>query len=416
LEEIMLGKTTAVLALAASCLALSVPPSLAGSKSRPAAFAGLGWYDTDASAAHSRANPAEKVLTASAVKNVKYLRSVVAPPTLPRNICGTQTVVAPLPYGGSLYAITDGTLSKYNPATGELIWRRIPSQVNTYNTLAISGNLVIMGGSNCESASEPAGVVYAYNATTGALIFGPDYGAQQDDMVKVGPYVVTAGDDAAGYAFSVLNVSNGKQVWTKYECDSAGVNPPALVVGLQVMTYGCDGQGNETIEAHNLATGALTWSLSGNWVLQRGDLSGSTGQYLYVTDPSGTVEALNPHTAQVQYSLNGATNVLAVDTSRVYAACGGTRVCAYNLSTGALEWRSGFLNTNTPPTLAAEADGVLYVDEGSALNAMTGKVISTLWGSPGEVNPTATALAVGDGRIAVVTDPRVIDLYGQPGY
>lgn len=414
----MLGKTVAVLALAASCLAVGVPPSLAGSKSKTAAFTGVGWYDTDSNAAHSRANPAEKVLTPAAVAKVKYLRSVVAPPASPRNFCGPQSVAAPLPYGGSLYAITDGTLSKYNPTTGKLIWRRTLVQTSTtiYNSLAISGNLVIVGGIGCESASEPGGIVDAYNATTGALVWKAFPGTL-NDMVKVGAYVITAGSDAAGYGVSVLNVSNGKPAWSSFDCGNGADPTRALVVGLLVMSYGC-GQNGERIEANNLATGAVAWSLTGNWTLQRGDQSGSSGQHLYVTDPSGAVEALNPHTGHVQYSLNGAATVLAVDSSRAYATCGSgdLHVCAYNISTGAREWQSPDLETNTPLALAAEADGVLYVETGAALNAATGKGITTVWGSTFGVTPPATALAVGDGRIAVVVDPRVIDLYGLPGY
>lgn len=154
----------------------------------------------------------------------------------------------------------------------------------------------------------------------------------------------------------------------------------------------------------------MAWSRTGYWTLQRGDLSGSAGKHLYVTNPSGTVEALNPRTGQLQYSLSEAVNVLAVDASRVYASCGsqGQYACAYNIGTGVLEWQ----NTHPySPKLAAEAGGVLYLDSGAALNAATGKVIKTL---PLD-SPPATALAVGDGRIAAVTTPRVIDLYGLPG-
>jgi hypothetical protein len=207
----MIGKTVALLALAASCLVIGVPPGLAASKNGTAATTQAGWYDTDANAAHSRANPAEKVLSAAAVTKVKYLRSVVSPPTSPRAPCGPQNIEAPLPYGGSLYAITDGKLSKYNPATGKLIWRRTPNQTYVYSSLAVTGNLVLLGGSYCESASEPGGIVYAYNATTGALLwrFGPFGGGPLSDVVKAGPYVITAGTDAAGHEVSVLNVSDG---------------------------------------------------------------------------------------------------------------------------------------------------------------------------------------------------------------
>ena len=49
-----------------------------------------------------------------------------------------------------------------------------------------------------------------------------------------------------------------------------------------------------------------------------------------------------------------------------------------------------------------------------ALNAGTGQYITTIWQSPG--NSPATALAVGDGRVAVVSEPRILDLYGLRGY
>lgn len=186
------------------------------------------------------------MLTPAAVAKVKYLRSVTAPPTRPQAPCGPQGIAAPLPYGGYLYAITNGRLSKYNPATGKLIWRRIPPDQETiYNSLSISGNLVIVGGTGCISASEPGGDVYAYNATSGVLVWSA-FPETINDMVKVGSYVITAGSDAAGYEVSVLNVSNGKQVWYAYGCYGG---PPALVVGLLVMRYGCDSQGNPTIEA-----------------------------------------------------------------------------------------------------------------------------------------------------------------------
>ena len=415
----MLGKTVAVLALAASCLVMGVPPSLAGSKSTIAAATKAGWSETDSNGAHSRANPAEKVLTPVAVKRVTYLRSVTAPPTPPPAPCSSGYVAAPLPYGGFLYAITSGKLSKYNPATGRLIWRAKLNQETKYNTLAVSGNIVFVGGLDCISESTPTGIVYAINASTGARVWvslplgdeGP-----LNDMVTVRSYVITGGTNAAGYEFAVLNQSNGKQVWAGG--DPCGNNPtsPALVVHLLVMSYGCDSHGNETIQARNLATGAVAWSRTGNWTLQRGD-SGTTGKHLYATDPAGTVEDLNPLTGQVQHSLSRADQVLAVDTSRVYASCGsgGKYVCAYNLSTGALEWQDTHLAFDFP-TLAAEADGVLYLNIGIAVNAATGKAITTIWGSITLGSQPATALAVGDGRIAVVTDPRIIDLYGLAGH
>jgi hypothetical protein len=405
----MFGKTAAVLVLAASCAMIGIAPSLAASQ--------LGWYDTDSNAAHSRANLTEKVLTRSAVTKVKYRRSMTAPPPRSAGACGPESpyVAAPLPFGGRLYAVTSGKLSKYNPATGSLIWRSNLNRYQIYNSLAITSNLVIAGGIGCLSGgSEPGGIVEAFNASTGAHVWtAGNSGGTITDTVKAGSYIVTAGEDAAGYEATVLNLSNGTPVWNSTGCQGQ-YPPPALVVGLLVMTYGCDSQGSATIEARKLATGALVWSLPSGWNLQRGDFPGSAGTHLYATDPSGTVEDLNPQTGQEEYSLSQAVSTLAVDASRIYATCGseGSYVCAYNISTGALEWQNTQLAPiYYSPTLAAEADGVLYLDTGIALNTATGQVIKKLW-SP---SPAANALAVGDGRIAVVSDPRVLDLYGLPG-
>ncbi len=270
---------------------------------------------------------------------------------------------------------------------------------------------MIVGASDCTTESEPGGTVFAFNATTGTLTwktFLPG-GGPLHEAVIAGSYIITGGDDAAGSEVAVLSLSNGNAVWHQFGCGG----PPAVVVGLMVMSNGCDTQSNASLDANSLATGALLWSLSGNWTIWRGDLSGSAGKHLYATDPTNTVVGLNPQTGQEQYSLSQAVTVLAVDSSRVYATCGaqGQDLCGYNISNGTLEWQDTQLLST--PTLTAEADGVLYLDYGAALNTATGKRITRIWASP---SPGTTALAVGDGRIAVVSDPRVLDLFGLPGY
>lgn len=414
----MLGKTVAVLTLAASCVGIGVPASLARSHSSPAATtAPAGWYDTDSNAAHSRANLAEKVLTPSAVTRVKHLRSVVSPAAPPHSPCGTTGIAAPLPYGGKLYAIANASVRKYNPATGTLIWRHNLNSNFIYDSLAVSGNFVIVAATDCLSESEPNGIVYELNASTGAVVWksAPAGNGPADAMTKAGSYVITGGLDAVGVGVSVLNLGDGTLAWSSFCPDPSSPDPTALVVDTLVLSYGCDSEGNNpTLDARNLATGVLAWSLPGFWTAQRGDLSGSPGKHLYVTNPSGTVEDLDPSTGQVEYPLSQAVNVLAVDASRVYTTCGsqGQYVCAYNVSTGTLEWED--TQFTSAPALAAEADGVLYLDFGVALNAATGQVIKKF--ATG-YTPAATALAVGDGRI-VASQPnsRVLDLFGLPGY
>jgi hypothetical protein len=57
---------------------------------------------------------------------------------------------------------------------------------------------------------------------------------------------------------------------------------------------------------------------------------------------------------------------------------------------------------------------VPYLDQELALNTGTGTSMATLWA----VASQASALAVENGRIAIVTDAtgQVLSLYGLPGY
>src|SRR5215469_11549190 len=140
----MLTKSFGALALIAACMVTGVPLGPASSQSSTGSTGSFpGWYDTNATAAQSRANLIEHVLSPSAVPKAGYLRSVVAPVVSPGAPCRYENIAAPLLAGGNLYAITSGKLSKYNPATGQLIWRRAPHTNFTFVSLAISGNLVI---------------------------------------------------------------------------------------------------------------------------------------------------------------------------------------------------------------------------------------------------------------------------------
>jgi outer membrane protein assembly factor BamB len=421
----MLGKTVAVLALAASLGAIGISPSLASGKPSLASATstvGTGWNDTNANAAQDRANLIENVLTSAAVAKVKHLRSIVAPPVSPTVKCRTQSIVSPLLAGGYLYAVTDGKVSKYNPATGHLIWQRSPPAPYAYSSLAISGptNTLIASASDCTHPNDPPGIVTAYNATTGKQIWSNTSlaGLVGGAPVEVfGSYVIVAGLDRDGGFRWVLNLGDGTTVWSSGGCNDDN-NPilPLVVGGLAIVpNQACDG-----FQARNLATGAILWDLHGSgpggYGFRAGDLSGTAGTHLFAIDSADTTWDVDPQTGQVEYSLGQSpAHVQAVDQSRVYTTCasGGTAVCAYNKDTGALGWQVSKNQTIWP--IAAEADGVLYLGTGQALNAATGRVIKTLWSFSGSSRPP-NALAVGNGRIAVVTEPRILDLYGLPGY
>lgn len=383
-----------------------------------AATASSPWSQTDYNSALSRANLTEQTLTSTTIGKVRYLRRVAAPriPPGPIECAGGSGVSAPVLTGGSMYAITEGRLTKYNPATGAILWQRIPDPTfqRLYNRLSVSSGLVIIGGFFCNSETNSQGYIQAFNASTGAPVWSkttsPQRGYIPGQMVAPTGYVVTAASWVDSTLFTVRKLSSGAVVWSNsggcFPSDTQVVN--ALVVARMVIWASDDcNTGAGTLTARNLATGAVAWSLPGQWQVQRGDTGQAAGHHLYVTTPGGTVAALDPLTGNTQYSLAGATTVLAVDTSRVYADCGSQGVCAYSTTNGTQLWSA---QPGYTAKLAAEAGGVLYLDQGEALNAATGQAIVRLWSS------AARALVIGDGRIAAVTDPRVIDLYGLPGY
>jgi outer membrane protein assembly factor BamB len=368
------------------------------------------WAQTDYNAAQSRANLTETTLTASNVGRVQYRRSVAAPLISPSiQGCADLNIHAPALTGGNLYAITSNQVSKYSAATGNLLWRSTPDPTFStgFRSLAVAGGLVVVGGSGCDSVSDPNGFLHAFSAATGASVWSttmtPGNGPLTT-MAVSGAYVIAAGDSAGGgNVVSVHKLTNGALVWSRTTNECAPGD--AVVVASTVVSYSCNLNTNAETLVANTLTGAKAWSRSGNWRLQRGDIGGPAGTHLYATNPSGTVVDLNPVSGQTVYSLKGAKTVLAVDNTRVYATCNG--LCAYRTSNGAQVWSRPGLTTD----LAAEAGGVFYLSQGLALNAATGKTLTTVWAEP---NP-GTALAVGDGRIAVVADPRVLDLFGLPG-
>ena len=74
-------------------------------------------------------------------------------------------------------------------------------------------------------------------------------------------------------------------------------------------------------------------------------------------------------------------------------------------------------NAAETTTLLAEANDVLYRDNGDVLSAATGAKLATLFNTDESFDTvTAKAIVVGDARVAVVTPDRIVDLYGLSGY
>ena len=298
------------------------------------------WSQTDYNAAQSRANLNEQILTRTTVGKVLHLRDITPPPADTTG-CNTPGIVAPVLTGGRLYAVANGRLTKYNPATGTVIWQRTPDPTFSvdFRSLAVAGGLVIVGELYCGSVSSPGGYIEAFNASSGALVWSQlmvsaSFGrAPLFDMAVSGGYVIAAGSSPeTPNVVSVHRLTTGALAW--YDSGDCGAGGSALVVAQQVISGSCDQNDAPVLTARHLATGAVAWSRPGAWGLQRGDTDASTGRHLYATNPNGTVVSLNPLTGKWQYRLAGAAQVLAVATSRVFADCGSLGVCAYSITSG----------------------------------------------------------------------------------
>jgi outer membrane protein assembly factor BamB len=228
--------TVSVTGAAAGAVSVRPVATQVAAVDRAAATAVSPWRQTDYNAAQSRANLTEQTLTAATVGHAGYLRSVVAPAVPPGGgFCGfnapDQGVVAPLLTGGALYAVTNGRLTKYDAATGAIIWRRNPdpSFSRFYEALAVAGGLVVVGELRCDSVSAPQGVIQAFNATTGALVWSKPMSLQGalQALVVTGGLVVAAGaSDASGLIVTVRKLSTGANVWTR-TADCIYFQPPS---------------------------------------------------------------------------------------------------------------------------------------------------------------------------------------------
>jgi outer membrane protein assembly factor BamB len=395
----------AATALAAGCLLAG----LGGIAS--AATAGSPWAQTDYNGAQSRADLAETTLTTGTVDDVGFLRHLTAPTSLPPGDCTTDTgFVAPVLTGGRLFAVANTRLVSYDAATGHLLWQVLPdpASASTFGSLAVADGLVIISRLSCGSVSDPDGFIQAFRADTGAPVWSrapaPGGGPVSQLVVSDG-YVVAIGSSAGdGQVLTVRRVSDGAAVWTR-ATGQCGEAARVLVVGGLVVASSCGSSAH--LVAYHLASGTAAWSRWGVWRLDRGNLAAPSASQLFAMDPGGRLMDLRPQTGHTRLHLAGATSVLAVDGKRAYARCGGWSICAYWTGDGTRAWR---ISGGSP--FATEAGGVLYLADGRAVRASTGAVLRHIFWHAGR----ASAVVVGEGRIAASLGDDSLSLYGLPGW
>jgi outer membrane protein assembly factor BamB len=395
-----------------SAVALAALLAVTGAASAHAASGSsttASWRQTNGAGSESRANLDETTLTPATVADATRLHRFAEPATSPG--CSTYAPNSPLLSANHLELVSGGEIKQYNVQRSRLsrhVDLAAPDSTN-YNNLVLGRGHVVVGGSDCESVSDPNGFLFSYNSTTGAPQWqwnGPGVG----DLVESGPtLVVSGGTVGSGNYIDALRISNGATLWSKFFDCFPGTTP---IAGGNVIASTCvpngDGDDVARLLGFRLSNGTRAWARTGLWTVYRADSDTATRAQVYATNPHGNDVALNAQTGARLYGMTGARDVLAADNRRVYATCGiqGVTVCGYAKSDGSKLWTASYVPNQDSP-LASVAGGVLYLDDGQALNAATGKLITRLWSSG-----RASGLAVGRGLVAAQIDGVHTDLYG----
>jgi hypothetical protein len=403
------------------CLAIIPAVTSGASAATGAASPTSPWSQTDGTAGLSRANVTESILSASNVTKATLLRSLPTPPAQGTCDVNSNVPVSPVLSGGKVYDLSSGNLNMYNARTGVLGWSDTLDTNNGYPTwlpgyLAVSQGLVVVDEMDCVSQSDPYGTLAAFSATTGKQVWPTDQQPFETDgaineLVASGQYLVTTGSAASNQQLAVYSIAAGSRLWAA-ETDAC---QNSVVVHTTVLSECQDGRsGTPEVVARKIADGAVVWRHQLNWAgpnpLVGTDQGASSQGHAYVSLQNSTVVDINPGTGAIRFSIPGATEVLAVDANDTYAACGTGKVCAFDRASGAQTWK-----ITDPSTLAAAANGLLYLSDGKIVAETTGKLIARPW------KLKAVALAIGDGRIAVDKPPSnpskaTLQLYGLAGY
>jgi hypothetical protein len=383
-------------------LAASIAPATAATK--PSV-----WNEDNGNAAASRFNTNETVLSPATVKQLSRRRGLTVATAPSDAYCNYQGVDLAAASATVDYVEGNGHLNAYNAATGKVLWSVVPDPYFTtnYQSVAVTQGLVILGEADCVSQSDPSGYIQAFNATTGKLVWSQATYSVLTSMVVSGNYLVETGSTlGSGQSTAALRVTTGAVLWNTTGDDCyAPVGLTVVVVAAQVVTHTCNQDtGATSLTAYRLATGAVSWTRAVDWSIERGDSGVAGARHLFVKDDKGDIEDLDPVTGATDYVNATATSVLAVDTTRVYARC-GTAVCAFTLATGANLW-----STPDNSTVAAVANGVLYLSDGRMLNSVTGAALARLYSTG-----SASVLFIAGGRVGAVVSARTVSLYGRAG-
>ena len=278
--------------------------------------------------------------------------------------------------GGGAFLATfgDSTLRAWRATDGASMWSAVAAD-GPESTPAIGGGRVFI-----ESNS---GTLYAFSATTGSVLWGKSIGGAVTSPVLVKGVVYAAGY----FTMNAFDAASGTLLWSAGLPCIVRSNPAAVGGRLFVTTEQCGtrGPGARNLVALDASTGSVQWTKPIGRIQLASPVVG--GGLVYVCAEGGLVARGVVH-GYLRWSTKSAgcfqqgTDTLAPALAQgvLYAPLTGSRISAFNASTGALLWSAGSRGDVAAP---AVANGVLYVPTGTgAIAAYDTSTHALLWTSP----------------------------------
>lgn len=324
---------------------------------------------------------------------------------------GAPAVLPPVVAGNRIFVVVeDGRLLAVG-RWGETLWsvslgNPSPASTNVkecFSTppLSVAGTVVV---------GTDRGVLYAYDAATGALRWKQQVG---DDLLGSPNWNPAEADRGGGVlvmsrndgVLKLLNLESGAVVWAAApvsRCDS----PPAVGVGVSVFGA-CD----SAIHIVSMRGGRSLGTLE---LMERGPIAGGAavdGSAAFVGTRDGSVVCLDIPSTRITWATRCASNEVfttpAVTSNRIVVGSNDGRVYCLNRSDGVVLWRATTEGNPSSPVVAGDqvivtSDGKLFI-----LNLQDGKPV---W--VGKVADALTSPAVSGNEVIVGTDDGFLILYG----
>jgi outer membrane protein assembly factor BamB len=316
------------------------------------------WDHAGYDAEDSYYNPHESVLNLSTIGALTP-RWTVTLRKHPGGACAGYS--APLAAAGRVIATDQLGISAFDFASGTPAWHyNWPDPLDTETPfLAADSGVLIAATSDCNSQSDPDGMLFAVDLATGRLRWQAKVDAPVFTLaVDKGVAVVSGNSPSDQQMVVAYRVADGHVAWRKPNYESSGVsaNGRLLVTDAHVTS------------AVNITTGVPLWTANDVW---RAAAATPSSDRFLVTNVS-SLSAVNATTGALMWTAPGATNdLLATDGRRVFRADGGS-IEARSMSTGHLLWTRLLPGKLAQPV---RAGGLLYLG-GPILDPATGALVA----------------------------------------